>query len=95
MLYFQVQKQIEDSEQVWKPRVDAASVPRQERPEAEEPQPEPRSPGQDEVTVSVPRRSEAPEPEQVRQRRLRQPAVTPHQEVAHTTQQGGLGVSLL
>ena len=39
MLYFQVQKQIKDSEQVWKPRVDAASVPRTENPETEEPEP--------------------------------------------------------
>ena len=34
MLYFQVQKQIKDPEQVWKPRLDAASVPRPERAEA-------------------------------------------------------------
>ena len=53
LLYFQLQKQIEDSEQVWKPRVDAATVPGQERPEAEEPQPEPRSEGPREDEVQI------------------------------------------
>ena len=49
----QVQKQIKDSEQVWKPRVDSASVPRPERPEAEksQPQPRPEGPREDEVQI--------------------------------------------
>ena len=53
MLYFQVQKQIKDSEQVCKPRVDSASVPRPERPEAEksQPQPRPEGPREDEVEI--------------------------------------------
>ena len=55
MLYLQVQKQIKDSEQVWKPRVDASSVPRPERPETEEPEqePEPRSEGPREDEVEI------------------------------------------
>ena len=55
LLYFQLQKQVENSEQVWKPRLDPASVPRPERPKAEEPEPkpEPRSEGPRENKVSI------------------------------------------
>ena len=53
LLYFQVQKQIEDSEQVWKPRVDSASVPRPERPETEKSQPQPRTEGPREDEVQI------------------------------------------
>ena len=36
-MYYQVQKQVEDTEPLWKPRIDPASLPRPKRSEAQEP----------------------------------------------------------